>query len=58
MQVKSKTSDHETYMTSSHVMQYSDVKIDAEQMEVYQGFDPANENVIERELPEVTSANT
>jgi legumain len=57
MQVKSRTSDHETYMTGSHVMQYGDVEIDAEQMEVYLGFDPANENVTKPELPEATSAN-
>lgn len=33
-------------------MQYGDVEIDAEKLEVYLGFDPANENVTEPEIPE------
>lgn len=33
-------------------MQYGDVKIDAEKVEVYLGFDPANENVTKPEIPE------
>jgi len=33
-------------------MQYGDVEIDAEKVELYLGFDPANENVTEPEVPE------
>lgn len=39
-------------MLGSHVMQYGDVKIDAEKVELYLGFDPANENVTKPELRE------
>ncbi|KAG0554538.1 hypothetical protein KC19_12G098600 [Ceratodon purpureus] len=55
--VKSRTSDHDTYMTGSHVMQYGDIKIDAEEMELYLGFDPANENVTKPELPQAALVN-
>lgn len=52
LQVKARTSNHNTYRTGSHVMQYGDMHIDVEEMERYLGFDPANENVTKPELPE------
>lgn len=39
-------------------MQYGDVHIDVEEMELYLGFDPANENVTKPELPSLVSANS
>jgi legumain len=56
--VKSRTSNHNTYSTGSHVMQYGDVKLDVEELERYFGYDPANENVTKPELPEFLSAHT
>jgi legumain len=56
--VKSRTSNHNTYRTGSHVMQYGDTKIDVEELERYLGFDPANENVTKPELPEFLSSNS
>lgn len=54
--VKSRTSNHNTYRTGSHVMQYGDIQIDVEEMERFLGFDPTNENVTKPELPEFLSA--
>lgn len=54
--VKSRTSNHNTYRTGSHVMQYGDIKIDVEELERFLGFDPTNENVTKPELPELFSA--
>ncbi|KAH9327082.1 hypothetical protein KI387_007260 [Taxus chinensis] len=42
--VKRRTSNLDTYMTGSHVMQYGDVTISKEQLYLYMGFDPANAN--------------
>ncbi|XP_024364237.1 vacuolar-processing enzyme gamma-isozyme [Physcomitrium patens] len=56
--VKSRTSNHNTYRTGSHVMQYGDVKLDVEELARYLGYDPANENVTKPELPEFLSAHT
>ncbi|KAH8944344.1 hypothetical protein BDL97_13G105000 [Sphagnum fallax] len=56
--VKARTSNHETYRTGSHVMQYGDINIDVEEMERYLGFDPANENVTKPVLPGVNLAST
>jgi len=39
-------------------MQYGDVEIDAEKVELYLGFDPANENVTEPEVPETEVRGT
>jgi legumain len=50
--VAKRTSDHDTYMEGSHVMQYGDVEIEAEELEQYLGFDPANENVTKPGLSE------
>lgn len=44
-------------MTGSHVMQYGDIKIDAEEMELYLGFDPANENATSPDLLEAAPSN-
>jgi legumain len=55
--VKARTSNHNTYRTGSHVMQYGDIHIDVEELELYLGFDPANENVTKPELPEFLSSN-
>jgi legumain len=56
--VKSRTSNHNTYRSGSHVMQYGDIKIDVEELERYLGFDPANENVTKPELPQFLSSNS
>lgn len=56
--VKSRTSNHNTYRTGSHVMQYGDINIDVEELERYLGFDPANENVTKPELPELLASNS
>lgn len=58
MQVKSRTSNDETYNSGSHVMQYGDLRIDVEELECFLGFDPANENVTKPALPELLSQNT
>ncbi len=58
IQVKARTSNHETYRTGSHVMQYGDINIDVEEMERYLGFDPANENVTKPVLPGLNLAST
>lgn len=39
-------------------MQYGDVKIEAEVVEKYLGFDPANENVTKPELPKAAVRGT
>jgi legumain len=56
--VKSRTSNHNTYRTGSHVMQYGDINIDVEELERYLGFDPANENVTKPDLPELLASNS
>ena len=56
--MKARTSNHNTYSTGSHVMQYGDIRIDVEELERYLGFDPANENVTKPELPEILSSNS
>lgn len=58
LQVAKRTSDNDTYFVGSHVMQYGDVKIEAEVMETYLGFDPANENVTKPELPKAAVRGT
>lgn len=42
--VKHRTSNHNTYVSGSHVMQYGDVSISREQLYLYMGSDPANAN--------------
>lgn len=44
LQVKMRTSDHNTYMTGSHVMQYGDIPISREHLFLYMGSDPENAN--------------
>lgn len=58
MQVKSRTSNDETYNSGSHVMQYGDLRIDVEELECFLGFDPANENVTKPALSKLMSQNT
>lgn len=55
--VKSRTSNHNTYRSGSHVMQYGDIKINVEELERYLGFDPANENVTKPVLPQFLASN-
>lgn len=43
--VKTRTSNEETYMSGSHVMRYGNFSISAEEVYVYIGSDPANENI-------------
>lgn len=42
--VKRRTSNHNTYMTGSHVMQYGNLTISQEELYLYMGFDSANSN--------------
>lgn len=42
--VKTRTSNHNTYVSGSHVMQYGDHNISAENINVYMGSGPAMEN--------------
>jgi legumain len=56
--VKSRTSNHNTYRSGSHVMQYGDINIVVQELERYLGFDPANENVTTPFLPELNLADT
>eukprot|EP00253_Pinus_taeda_P000301 PITA_00301 len=42
--VKRRTSNHNTYMTGSHVMQYGNLTISQEELYLYIGFDSANSN--------------
>jgi legumain len=43
--VKTRTSNRNTYKTGSHVMQYGDLQQNIDQLCLYLGFDPANDNV-------------
>jgi legumain len=56
--VKSRTSNHNTYKAGSHVMQYGDVHMTAEPLELYLGFDPATEDATDPVLPESGRTNT
>ena len=58
MQVKSRTSNHNTYKTGSHVMEFGDLKINMEELDWYLGFNPANENVTGPILPRDNFANS
>ncbi|GLJ23425.1 hypothetical protein SUGI_0443330 [Cryptomeria japonica] len=42
--VKMRASDHNTYRTGSHVMQYGDIPISREHLFLYMGSDPENAN--------------
>lgn len=42
--VKRRTSNHNTYMSGSHVMQYGNLTISQEELYLYMGFDSANSN--------------
>ena len=44
--VKGRTSNHNTYMAGSHVMQYGNITISKEQLYLYMGFDSANANAM------------
>ncbi|KAL2650297.1 hypothetical protein R1flu_018425 [Riccia fluitans] len=43
--VKKRTSNHDTYNTGSHVMEYGDVENHIDHLALYLGYDPSNENV-------------
>lgn len=43
--VKTRTSNHNTYRSGSHVMQYGDLQQNTDQLSLYLGFDPANEKI-------------
>ncbi|KAK6138680.1 hypothetical protein DH2020_027570 [Rehmannia glutinosa] len=44
-QVKDRTSNYNTYNAGSHVMEYGNKSIKSEKLYLYQGFDPATENL-------------
>ncbi|CAA0838861.1 Vacuolar-processing enzyme beta-isozyme [Striga hermonthica] len=44
-QVKERTSNYNTYNAGSHVMEYGNKSIKSEKLYLYQGFDPATENL-------------
>ncbi|KAL2489633.1 Vacuolar-proCES [Forsythia ovata] len=44
-QVKDRTSNYNTYNAGSHVMEYGNRRIKPEKLYLYQGFDPATENL-------------
>lgn len=44
-QVKDRTSNYNTYNAGSHVMEYGNKSIKPEKLSLYQGFDPATENL-------------
>ncbi|KAG9154424.1 hypothetical protein Leryth_000858 [Lithospermum erythrorhizon] len=43
--VRLRTSNYDTYNSGSHVMEYGNKSIKAEELYMYQGFDPATENL-------------
>lgn len=58
VQVKSRASNHNTYRTGSHVLQFGDFGINVEELELYIGYDPKNENVSSPMLPRLELANS
>ncbi|XP_010259032.1 PREDICTED: vacuolar-processing enzyme-like [Nelumbo nucifera] len=48
--VKDRTSNYNTYFVGSHVMEYGNRSIKTEKLYLYQGFDPANENLNQNTL--------
>jgi legumain len=55
--VKRRTSNHYTYRTGSHVMEYGDLHLNVDQLSLYLGYDPANENVSFPAVPDWMYAN-
>ncbi|CAL9780938.1 unnamed protein product [Musa acuminata subsp. burmannicoides] len=49
-EVKMRTSNHDTYNTGSHVMEYGDKSVKSDMLSLYQGFEPAIANVTENAL--------
>ncbi|KAL3499519.1 hypothetical protein ACH5RR_038612 [Cinchona calisaya] len=45
VKVKERTSNHHTFDSGSHVIEYGNKSIHAEKLYLYQGFDPATENL-------------
>lgn len=43
-QVKERTSNHKTYRSGSHVMEYGDMKLHSDPLVIFLGYDPANSN--------------
>ena len=58
MQVKSRTSNHKTYETGSHVMEFGDLKINVKKVDQYLGYNPANENASSPILPRDDLSNS
>lgn len=58
VQVKSRASNHNTYKTGSHVLQFGDIDINVEELELYLGYDPKNENVSSPILPRLELDNS
>lgn len=48
--MKMRTSNHDTYNTGSHVMEYGDKSVKSDVLSLYQGFEPAIANVTENAL--------
>lgn len=48
--MKMRTSNHDTYNTGSHVMEYGDKSVKSDMLSLYQGFEPAIANVTENAL--------
>ncbi|CAH2048070.1 unnamed protein product [Thlaspi arvense] len=51
--VKMRTSNYNTYSTGSHVMEYGNNSIKSERLYLYQGFDPATDEIL-KELTDQT----
>ncbi|KAF9614464.1 hypothetical protein IFM89_018711 [Coptis chinensis] len=49
--VKYRTSNFKTYNSGSHVMEYGNKSIKAELLHLYQGFNPATENLTQNNIP-------
>ncbi|KAG0613884.1 hypothetical protein M758_6G136500 [Ceratodon purpureus] len=56
--VKSRTSNHKTYETGSHVMEFGDLKINVKKVDQYLGYNPANENASSPILPRDDLSNS
>eukprot|EP00850_Spirogloea_muscicola_P018295 SM000166S02476 [mRNA] locus=s166:79817:83389:- [translate_table: standard] len=55
--VKDRTSNHNTYEAGSHVMMYGNMSIDIEQVAIYIGSDPLNDDAPPAEVPEDSASS-
>eukprot|EP00850_Spirogloea_muscicola_P014114 SM000099S25220 [mRNA] locus=s99:254479:257061:- [translate_table: standard] len=55
--VKDRTSNHNTYEAGSHVMMYGNMSIDIEQVAIYIGSDPLNDNAPPAEVSEDSASS-